>query len=298
MSAFASQFEAIITRVAAGEPLTATLRALSLPGKSGFDAWLRRHPDLRARLDAARPLSGQALVRAKFDNILAAIRDGATAEGAVESFGGTGTSFFKVIKSDKALKARFVAATASREDGENAIGKSATGRWSEADFTRALDALRAEPKVGMQRVLTDGYPTPFLVLDKARRDPAFRERLVAVVGERAKRRTGLRKAAPRVYEDGLLRRALLQLDLFRIANKTFAGLDPADREDCTSEAICAALDGEITIDEIKTKGRKLARARVFGSVAWPVSLDAPHFDTRNAEPLGALLATPCPIVHY
>ncbi|MGR4929039.1 hypothetical protein ACIPUD_19920 [Bradyrhizobium sp. CAR08] len=298
MSAFASQFEAIIARVAAGETLTATLRALDLPGKSGFDAWLRRHPDLRARLDAAKPLSGQALVRARFEDILTAIRNGATAEGAVESFGGTGASFFKVIKTDAALKARFIAATADREDGQNAIGKSATGRWSEADFDRALDALRAAPKVGMQRVLGEGFPTPFLVLDKAKRDPVFRERLIEVVGERAKRRAGLKKQAPREYAEGLLRQACLALDMYRSADRAAAGLDPEDREDVTSEIILAFLEGEITVDEIRTKGRKLARARVFGSVAWPVSLDATVFDTGNADTLGDRLATPCQIIHY
>jgi hypothetical protein len=269
-----------------------------LPSKSGFDAYLRSHPDLRARLDAARPLSGQALVRARFDEILAAISNGATAEGAVESFGGTGASFFKVIRSDPDAKTRFIAATAEREDSDKAIGKAATGRWSESDFERALEALRAAPKLGFQRVLVDGFPTPFLVLDKARRNPAFRERLAEIVGERAKRRAGMKRPPPRVYATGLLRRACMALDIFRLADSAVGGLDPADKDDAISEIILAFLEEEISQAEIKTKGRRLARRRVFGERWRAASLDATAHDTSNAETLGDSIANDDQILFY
>ncbi|WP_354139724.1 hypothetical protein [Bradyrhizobium sp. LB11.1] len=277
--------------------MTVILRSLGI-NKSTFDAQLRRRPDLRARLDAAKPLTGQALVCAKFDDILTAIRNGATAEGAVESFGGTGVSFFKVVKSDQALHQRFVAATADRENGDNARGKAASGRFSEADFERAIEALRAAPKIGFARVLVDGLPTPFLVLDKAKRDPEFHARLVEVVGERAKRRAGLKKQPPRVYAEGLLRQACLALDLYRSADGAAAGLDPEDRDDVASEIVLAVLEGEITEQEIRTKGRRLGRRRVFGEQAWASSLDATAHDTSNAETLGERLASPCGIIFY
>jgi hypothetical protein len=292
-------FDAILTRVAAGETLTSVLRSRpDFPNRSGFDAYLRTHPGLRASLDAARPLSGQALVRAKFDDILAAIRNGATAEGAVESFGGTGVSFFKVIRSDPAAKARFVAATAEREDGVNALGKSATGRWSESDYDRALDALRAAPKLGFHRVLIDGMPTPFLLLDKARRDPAFRDRLADVVGDRAKRRAGMKRPPPRQYAIGLLRRACMELDVYRRADATVSKFDPADRDDGVSEIILAVLEGALEVEEIKAKGRRLASRAVFGTRWRDVSLDAPFHDSSNAETLGDSIANDDPILFY
>lgn len=75
------------------------------------------------------------------------------------------------------------------------------------------------------------------------------------------------------------------------------GIDVNDRDDTISELILAALEGEYTANEFKTK-RIAALKRAIGDRNQFRSLDRVLSRTANSDTLGDLVASPCQIQHY
>lgn len=118
---------------------------------------------------------------------------------------------------------------------------------------------------------------------------------MAVMGERSKRREAAKPpVSPKGNSHNLLD-VLLRDDLYAVARKVTAGFDPNDRDDVISELVRAALEGEYTAKEFKTK-RISALKRAIGDRNQFASLDAPISGSSNADNRGDAIATPC-IIH-
>lgn len=285
-------------RVADGETLTAALASrVDFPKRKTFEKYLRRHPDLRARLEAARPTTGQQLIRDRWQCIMRAIRSGSSVKAAVASVGGTLPSFFKVTGADHGARAEFVAATAEREAGGNSLGKTATGRWTNEHFDRALSAMRERPTIAARSLLVGDIPGITLVLERARDEPDFRDKLIDVMRERARYRARLR-LPPRTYPPGQLRRGLMLLDTYAAAMAAVKSFDPFTRDDAISEIVIAVLEDQISIDDVRTRGKRLAMKRVMGDWMRTRSLDDKLFGNPYGETVVDTISNDDQILFY
>lgn len=279
-------FNSILTRVANGETLTSACAALGIK-RCTFSKHLRARPDLRARLDAAKPKTGVDLVAERFSGILAAIEAGATMQSAVEAAGCSVPSFLKYVRQHDS--GRYVRASATREAGGAARGKRATARpqprLHSDDFEAALDAL-ADASRKYEDIFSDPLmPSSRSVAAFARKNAAFRERLANVFASRRQARADSRpKPAPKVDRPlGQLLRALKRNDLYAAALKVVGGFDPSDRDDGISEIILAVLGGELSEADIPKIGKRYASRRVLAAPRKLASLDAPVFGSEDVE---------------
>lgn len=275
-----------------GAALAAALRSVGL-SKNTWEAYLRRHPDRRAHYRSITPDTGLALVAAKFDAILAAVKSGDGIRAAIADHGCSDSAFYKHVKRTPGARERLVAASSVRERHGRRASLAPQRRYTDAEIDAALDRF-ATAKAGRTPDLT-GAASVYAIYGRAYRNPEFRERLVAVMGERAKRREA---AKPPVSPKGVshhLLDALLLDDLYAAARKVTAGFDPNDRDDVISELVLAALEGEYTAKDFKTK-RVAAMKRAIGDRNQFRSLDAPISNSHNADTLGDEIASPC-LIH-
>jgi hypothetical protein len=115
------------------------------------------------------------------------------------------------------------------------------------------------------------------------------------MGERARRREAAKPPVSPKGNSHHLLDALLLDDLYAAARKVTAGFDPNDRDDVISELVLAALEGEYTAKDFKTK-RVAAMKRAIGDRNQFRSLDAPISNSHNADTLGDEIASPC-LIH-
>lgn len=280
--------------MAGGTKPTAVLRQLGV-NKNTFDAYLRRNPDKRERYLASKPADGLALVIQKFDAIIAAVESGGGIRAAIIAHGCSDSAFYKYVRNTPGARERLVDASSTGDRHGRRAKLEPQRRYTDAEIEAALDRF-ATAKAGRAPNLT-GVASTWAIYGRAYRNPKFRERLVAVMGERAKRREA---AKPPVSPKGVshhLLDALLGDELYSAARKVTAGFDPSDRDDVISELVLAALEGEYTAKDFKTK-RVAALKRAVGERNQFRSLDAPISKSHNADTLGDEIASPCGISIY
>lgn len=292
ISVVATNFDAICELVAAGSSQVDALAQFGI-NRSTFSAYLRRNPRHRTRYLAAKPIDGLALVAAKFDAILAAVESGDGIRAAIFDHGCSDSAFYKHVKRTPGARERLVAASSSRERHGRRASLSPQRRYTDDEIEAALDRF-ASAKAGRSPNLS-GVASSWAIYGRAYRNPEFRARLMAVMGERSKRREAAKPpVSPKGNSHNLLD-VLLRDDLYAVARKVTAGFDPNDRDDVISELVRAALEGEYTAKEFKTK-RISALKRAIGDRNQFASLDAPISGSSNADNRGDAIATPC-IIH-
>jgi hypothetical protein len=187
ISSTAQHFDVILARIAAGERIGDVLRGLGIK-RPTFEAFLRQHHDYAERYQAAKPMVGPEAIEARFAELMKRIANGATLDEALEHYGFSNSSFHKLMGLRRDLKAQFVAATEARQAGPNRRGKPATMKarptWTDEHFERALDVIRNCDLPAYEDALGGDLPGQIVVNGKARRDPAYAERLRAAVEAR------------------------------------------------------------------------------------------------------------------
>ena len=181
-------FDSILARVSAGERITSILNTPGFPKRAAFEAFLRQHPEYASRYREAKPIGGTDAIAAKFDELMQHVSAGKSLDEALAVFGFSNSSFHKLMRARRDLKAKFVEATEARQAGPNKRGKAATmkasPRWSGADFERALDVIRNCDLTAYDDALGRDVPSGLSVRDRARRDPEYAERLRAAIEAR------------------------------------------------------------------------------------------------------------------
>lgn len=263
--------------------------------KNTFDAYMRRHPDFRKRYAAITPDTGMALVATKFNDIIAAVEAGEGIRKAIVDHGCSDSAFYKHVKRTPGARERLVEASSVRERHGRRASLAPQRRYTDDEIEVALERFAAT-KAGRVPNLS-GVASSWALYGRAYRNPEFRARLVAVMGERVKRREAAKPPVSPNGESHHLLNALLLDDLYCAARKATAGFDPSDRDDVISELVLAALEGKYTAKDFKTK-RTAAMRRAIGERNRFRSLDAPISDSSNSDTLGDSLANICLIHTY
>lgn len=279
---------------AGGATLIAALRSVGL-SKNTWEAHLRRHPDRRAHYRSITPDAGLARVAAKFDDILATVKAGDGIRAAIAAHGCNDSAFYKYVKRTKGARELLVAAASTRQRTGRRASLEPQRRWTDVEYDAALEAV-AHAEGGIAHAL-EGLPTVAALYGRAARDEEFRVRFNRVMGDRVYRRERAKPPKSPKGNSQHLQRALKANDLYRAALKVTRGIDVNDRDDTISELILAALEGEYTANEFKTK-RIAALKRAIGDRNQFRSLDRVLSRTANSDTLGDLVASPCQIQHY
>jgi hypothetical protein len=265
----AKYFDVIVALVAGGMQIKAAVTSRpDFPKYPAFKKFVANHPDYRAQLDAVRPqLVGSELLKANFDQFLAAIKSGASINAACASVNVSCTSLYWLVENDTSLKFRFAQAISEREAGSNATGAKLRAvprrRWSEADFEEAVAAIRDTRETSVEAVLRPPLMPKQMVYKWAVGHALRTELLRAALDSRpiAKHRRTVAKGPTPIYRKEVLRTGLFQNDLFRQANAAVRmTIDPILRDDMISEIVEAVLSGSITHDEIKSRGAAIGTA--------------------------------------
>ena len=244
----------------------------TVPGLNyqSFMRYLAKRPEKRALFDniAPKKVGGSDLLKANFDQFIVAIESGLSIDAACKRFDVSCTSLYCMVENDAGLKLRFEQAIVQREAGSNATGRKLRtvprrGHWTEADFEEALSAIRDTREASVEAALKPPLMPKQTVYKWAAVSARRNELLRNALDSRpiAKHRLAVAKGPKPVYGKEVLRRGLLQNDLFHEANAAVRrGLDPILRDDMISEIVEAVLSGTITFDEIKSRGAEIGTA--------------------------------------
>lgn len=311
---------AIVARVAAGESVRSCTDKPGAPTRNQFRRALRKDPELGGRYDAAiaKWTRSHARSREHFDAIERRIRAGeilATIFETKDPSFPDAHSFRKFLKSSPAHAERYRAAFRFREASPNARG--AAPKFTDLELRQAAAALAASPTryVSIRRIVPKGIHFRTMSAARARGGdlcaeiegamlarisrlkinfgPLFKPLTTGLIVPRRIRamRQRRRRAAGRVYEKDILKRALSRNEIYAAIDASVPWkLNPIDRDDIIAQTVLEVIEDGLDLDIIADVAREVIANHFESRRLRQASLDAPlHSDSTLT--LGDTLTT-------
>lgn len=163
-----------------------------------------------------------------FDRVIEAVRNGQTVDQALAGTDVKPKTFRAFVYRHKHLQAQLTAALQFR--GHNTLRRTP---YTPAKIDAALRAIETSGIGDLNRWKVEGLPDIGVLRHRAKRDPAFRVRLEAVLARRYKDD----------YQTGdQMRRLLRECSLYRNATRLLRLADSQDADDIRMDAIVAMLE--------------------------------------------------------
>lgn len=242
----AEKAEAIIALVDAGASVREAIsRVSNTITFDGFRKWLKRQPEINARMKAAqqnrghtaaqrnrvrpppKPSAARLTCAAHFEEIVALAESGMSFPEACAARQEYPPYhyFMKYAKQDEARHARVMAISRRWHEAN---------QYSEDDYDRALRQIGSDLSSHVEHVRVPGAPSYIRMYERAQKDSDFKRRFDAAISRR--------RMASLTREQGGARAQLHSHPLFRNAFALLRMRDNQDREDLISDAIVAMLE--------------------------------------------------------